>query len=120
MDATDPVTILNLAAALERVGGDQELLEEVAQLFLDTSPDLLTEIGRAVVARDARALERSAHTLKGSVGNFGADAAFQAALRLEKIGRSGDLMGVDEAYRALEAEMERLRPALATLGPGSG
>ncbi len=120
MDETDTVGILNLAAALERVGGDQELLEEVAQLFLDTSPDLFTAIGHAVEARDARALERAAHTLKGSVGNFGADATFQAALQLEKMGRSGNLTGVDEAYHALETEMNRLRPALATLGHGSG
>ena len=119
-DETDTVAILNLAAALERVGGDQELLEEVAQLFLDTSPDLFTEIGHAVEARDARALERAAHTLKGSVGNFGADATFQAAFLLEKMGRSGNLTGVDEAYHVLETEMERLRPALATLGQGSG
>lgn len=119
MDETDTVAILNLAAALDRVGGDQGLLEEVALLFLDTSSDLFTEIGHAVEARDARALERAAHTLKGSVGNFGADAAFQAAFQLEKMGRSGNLTGVDEAYHALETEMERLRPALATLGQGS-
>lgn len=119
MDETDSVAILNLAAALDRLGGDRELLEEVAQLFLDTSPDLFAEIGHAVQARDARALERTAHTLKGSVGNFGADAAFHAAFQLEKMGRSGNLTGVDEAYQALEAEMERLRPALAILGHGS-
>lgn len=118
MDETESVAILNLAAALERVGGDQLLLEEVAQLFLETSPDLLGEIRRAVEAREARALERTAHTLKGSVGNFGAEAAYQAALRLEKMGRSGDLTAVEEALGALESEMERLRPALATLGQG--
>jgi hypothetical protein len=54
------------------------------------------------------------------VGNFGADAAFQAAFQLEKMGRAGDLTGVDEAYHTLETEMDRLRPALATLGQGSG
>ena len=120
MDESDTVAILNLAAALERVGGDRELLEEVAQLFLDTSPNLFAQIGHAVETRDTVALERAAHTLKGSVGNFGADAAFQAAFRLEKMGRSGNLTGVDEAYHALETEMERLRPALVTLGHASG
>jgi HPt (histidine-containing phosphotransfer) domain-containing protein len=120
MDPTDTSAILNLAAALDRVGGDKELLEEVAQLFLDTSPHLLAGIRQAVAARDAPALERSAHTLKGSVGNFGAEAAFQAALRLERIGRSRDLSGAEEALQALEGEMERLRPVLARLGQGGG
>ena len=120
MDPTDSVAILNLAAALERVGGDQELLEEVAQIFLDTAPALLARVAGAVQARDPRALEYAAHTLKGSVGNFGADAAFKAALQLEKMGRSGELTRVNEAYRALEVEIERLRPALAGLGQGLG
>jgi HPt (histidine-containing phosphotransfer) domain-containing protein len=115
MDPSDTTAILNLAAALDRVGGDKELLEEVAQLFLETSPDLVAEIGRAVAAGNAEALERAAHTLKGSVGNFGAEAAFEAALRLEKMGRSRDLSGVEAALRALEEEMERLRPALESL-----
>lgn len=108
--------IINLAAALERVGGDVELLEEVAQVFLDNAPDQVAQIRKAAEAGDGVALERAAHALKGSVGNFGAEAAFQAALRLEKMGRSGDLTGVQEACAALEAEMKRLRPALAALG----
>jgi len=119
MPGTDPDAILNLAAALERVGGDQELLEEVAQLFLETSPGLLGEIQQAVQVQDAQLLERAAHTLKGSVSNFGAEAAFQAALHLEKMGRSRNLRGSEDALRALQAEMERLRPALAGLGAGS-
>ena len=120
MDPTNHLSILNLAAALERVGGDNELLEEVAKLFLDSAPDLLGQIREAVARRDPQALQHAAHTLKGSVGNFGAEAAFDAALRLEKMGRAGDLAGVKEAFEALEAEMQRLEPALASLGGGRG
>ena len=115
MEPPNEFGILNLAVALERVGGDNELLEEVAQLFLDSVPELLTEIREAVVSRNAKALERAAHTLKGSVSNFAAEAAFQAALRLEKMGRTGELAGVDQAFATLEAEMERLQPAIAAL-----
>ena len=115
MDPANQLSILNLAAALERVGGDSELLEEVAKLFLDSAPDLLGQIREAVGSRDPQALQHAAHTLKGSVGNFGAEAAFEAALRLEKMGRAGDLTGIEEAYAALESEMQRLEPALASL-----
>ena len=107
----DP-SILNLAMALDRVGGDRELLQEVAQLFLETSPELLEQIRQAAAERDAKTLERAAHTLKGSVGNFAADSVFQAALRLEKLGRAGDFSSVDQALAELEAEMRRLAPAL--------
>jgi HPt (histidine-containing phosphotransfer) domain-containing protein len=116
VEPTSSREILNLAAALDRVGGDSELLEEIAKLFLDTAPKLLDQIRQAVADRDAAALARSAHTLKGSVGNFSADAAFEAAFRLEKMGRSGELTGVEEAYAALEEVMQRVTQVLATLG----
>ncbi len=112
--------ILNLAAALDRVGGDNELLEEVAKLFLDSAPSMLGEVREAVARRDARAVERAAHTLKGSVSNFGAEPAFQAALRLERMGRSGDLFGAEEALAALETEIVRLQPALTALAEKPG
>jgi HPt (histidine-containing phosphotransfer) domain-containing protein len=119
MDTSDPMGILNLAAALDRVGGDSELLEEVAKLFLDTAPELLSQVREAVADRNAPSLERAAHTLKGSVGNFGAEAASEAAHRLEKMGRAGDLTGAEEALAALEREMDRLQPALAALSAGA-
>lgn len=112
--------ILNLAAALERVGGDSELLEEVARLFLDSAQAMLGQVRQAAASRDARALERAAHTLKGSVGNFGAERAFQAALRLERMGRVNDLLGVEEAFATLEAEIVRLQPALTALAEKAG
>ncbi len=61
---------LNWAAALERAGGDEGVLREVVRIFLDTSPGQLVEIRLALERRDAPALQRAAHTLKGSVGIF--------------------------------------------------
>ena len=112
--------ILNLAAALDRMGGDTELLEEVARLFLETTPKLLDQIRWAAGGRNSPELGRAAHTLKGSAQNFGATAVVEAAFRLEQMGRAGDLTGVDEAVAALEAEMERLEPALVALTTKTG
>ena len=107
--------ILNLAVALDHIGGDRELLEEVAGLFLEHSPGLMARIKEAVEAGDSYRLERAAHALKGSAGNFAAEPTVQAALRLEKMGRSQDLGGVAEAYHELENEMGRLCPVLAEI-----
>ena len=112
--------ILNLAAALDRMGGDTELLGEVARLFLETVPRLLDDIRRAVSRRNSPELGRAAHTLKGSAQNFGATGAVEAAFRLEQMGRAGDLTGVDEALAALETEMQRLEPALVSLATKTG
>ncbi len=115
MKFSEQLMRLDYAVALERLGGDEELLQEVAQLFLDEYPTLMSEIQQAVAAGNARRLERAAHSLKGSVANFGADVAVQAALALEKIGRSGDLTGVGPAYQQLASVMNALHPSFEKL-----
>ncbi len=103
------------ATAIRRVGGDRELLAELAGLFLGQCPLWMAEIRAALTGGDARALQRAAHSLRGSVGNFGAAAAVEAAGRLETMGQRGDLAGAEEAWAALEEAVARLRPALAGL-----
>jgi PAS domain S-box-containing protein len=100
---------------LARVEGDEALLRELVGLFLEQTPRLLAEIRSAIDGRDAKALERAAHALKGSAGNFGAKSACDAALRLEMLGRGGDFGEAGAAYGELNAEMERLQAALAAL-----
>src|SRR5580700_12210479 len=82
---------LDEALALSRVGGDFELLREVVGLFLDDYPRALEKIRNAVAANDASGVEHNAHSLKGSVSTFGAKDVFEAALALEKLGRSANL-----------------------------
>jgi HPt (histidine-containing phosphotransfer) domain-containing protein len=77
--------------ALLRAGGNIGVLREIAMLFLDNHGKWLAEIREAAAHGDAQALERGTHGLKGSVANFGAEAAVEAALELEQIGRRRDL-----------------------------
>ncbi|HEU0121328.1 MAG TPA: Hpt domain-containing protein [Bryobacteraceae bacterium] len=106
---------LDCAVALERLGGDEELLREVASLFLDEYPMLMREIRIAATTRDAEALQRAAHSMKGSVSNFGADGVYQAAFVLEKKGRAGDLESLDSCIDQLAQALEHIHPALVVL-----
>jgi len=114
--STSRVAILNdsvdRAAVLDRVGGDESLLREITEIFLTEYPSLLEEIRSAVCAGDPSKLERFAHTLKGSVANFGAAEATRAAYQLEQIGRDQQLEQAPAALRALELHFSALRPAL--------
>ena len=65
-----------------------------------------------VAAGDASALKSAAHTLKGAVDNFAARPTFEAAWRLENLGRNGTLADASQALSALEKELDRLEPAL--------
>jgi CheY-like chemotaxis protein len=110
--ANSPNGYVDLQAALAATAGDAALLRELITLFLNTCPGLLREMHEAVAARDAARLKRAAHTFKGSVGYFSAPSAVVAAQALERMGRDNDLTGVEQACQKLEAEVERLRPAL--------
>ena len=111
--ATAPV--VDRAALLDRVGGDEDLLREIASIFLDEYPALIQEIRTAVAAMDAKGVERAAHSLKGSVANFGAQSATEAAFRLETLGRSGRLEDAPVALDDLLSEFQQLHPALMEL-----
>ncbi|MCX6595208.1 MAG: Hpt domain-containing protein [Acidobacteria bacterium] len=107
--------MVNLQLAMERVGGDEELLQQVARLFLDDCPRALGEIRAAIDRGDAKLLEREAHSLKGSVANFGAEPVVNAALDLEVMGRLGNLAEAIQKYSALEDRVRLLEPELNRL-----
>lgn len=108
--------VMDWNAAVKHLEGDVELLKEIAQVFLDQSPALLSVMRDASQSGDSKSLERAAHTIKGSVSNFAARRAFEAAQWLETIGRAGDLTDANEAFNTLEEEIDRLKPALVALG----
>ncbi len=113
--AEEQLCRLDESVALSRVGGDVELLREVVGLFLDDYPQSLEMIRDAVARGDQSGLERHAHSLKGSVATFGAEEVFQAALELERQGRSGDLTGSADNFHRLETALTLLRPELESL-----
>jgi len=98
--------------ALARVGGDHELLRELAGLFIDECPRLLRDIGAALASGDAFKLKCVAHNLKGSIDSFAAKDAYDAALTLELAGRSGNLADAVRGYAILKQEVELLKQSL--------
>jgi two-component system, sensor histidine kinase and response regulator len=100
------------AEALERLGGDEDLLREVCRIFLDESPNLLRKLQEAIADTDAEAVMRAAHTLKGELGYLGAPEAAQAARELEDMGHEKNLSRAPELFTVLERELAGLHLAL--------
>ena len=94
------------------MGGDHELLQQIVRFFQEDAPQYLSRLRSAALGGSADGVLHAAHSLHGLVATFGAEAASFAALRLEDIGRSGDLSSVDEAVGALEDEISRLQTVL--------
>ena len=113
--ATD---VIDLTAALERLDGDRDLFEELAQVFKTECPKILAEIRRAVSDHDATTLQHHAHTLKGSSANLGASAVSQTAFEIEKVARLADMERASELLKFLEKEVDRLYCELESLSAG--
>jgi CheY-like chemotaxis protein len=96
---------LDNAAVLAHFDGDEDLLAELAGLFIHESPKLLAAIQQAIQQDDAKGLERAAHALKGSVGNFAVPTAVKAAQTLETMGREGNLAAGETAFAILQEEI---------------
>jgi HPt (histidine-containing phosphotransfer) domain-containing protein len=107
--------VLNISEALARLDGDKELLGEMASLFLEEYPRFFSDIREALFRQDLQALTLTAHTIKGSVGNFAASRTAAAALHLERLGRKGSIEQASDAVARLEEELSRLKPALTDL-----
>jgi two-component system, sensor histidine kinase and response regulator len=107
--------ILDHQLAMSRVGGDEELLKELAELFLTEYPRLMAELRLAYDQGDAKQVERAAHGLKGSVANFGAKRAVDAAYQIEQLGRVGKLGAVSEPLQSLDLILMALHTELSQL-----
>ena len=107
------IKLLDWERALDNVDGSEDLLLELAQLFIDTCPGMLNEIREAIGNRDAAALQRTAHNLKGSARIFAAGGAVEEALRLEEMGAASEFDQADECFPHLEREVMQLSTALS-------
>jgi signal transduction histidine kinase/CheY-like chemotaxis protein/HPt (histidine-containing phosphotransfer) domain-containing protein len=103
------------AAVLQRLGGDEQTLRELAALFVETCPQLLAEAQAALEACDCQTLARAAHTLKGSLANFSAAGAHEATLALEKAARSDDVEAARLAWTRVVRQVGEVRSALGEL-----
>ena len=103
---------LDRSSALARMGGDEQLLLDVATLFLEDCPMRLQAIRTAIDQQSATGLRNEAHALKGAAGNLSASGLFEAARTLERLGADNQLGGAEAAWRRLSAEASGVMNAL--------
>ena len=104
--------VVNWPEALQLVRGDRKLLGELVKIALPEIPRLMAELRQSLADGDAMSVRLSAHTLKGSLRCFGSTAAFEQLLRLERMGREGNLAEAPSILAVLEGEIARIVQAL--------
>jgi len=93
-------------------GDDDEARTRLLARFLELSGTTIGELGRAIDAGDAAAVERVAHGLKGSAAVAGAERLSRVAARLCESAVGGTLSEASRLHGELESVFELTRDVL--------
>ncbi|MGA2488756.1 MAG: response regulator [Anaerolineales bacterium] len=109
-------------AALDKllalVGGEQALLDDLVDSYLQETPPLLASLHRCLEQGNAAGLRQAAHPLKSSSRDFGALRLSEWARQLEDMGKAGTLDGAAALVTLVEAEYSSVKAALEAVRTG--
>ncbi len=106
-------------ASIRELSSDRvDVLGRLIDVYLESSPPLVSQIGEAIAAGDAEAVRMGAHKLKSSSATLGASMVASLARDLEYLGRDNQIeecanvfsslaRAIEAAYSALEKEKSR-------------
>jgi len=111
--ALDPIVVERLRQLTPP--GEPDVLAQVLNLFLQETPKRIDRLKAACREGDPDEVHRTAHSLKGSVGNIGARAMFSVCRDLDDHARAGDLTKSGELMAALAREYARVEAEIRRL-----
>lgn len=116
----NPPLDLQVIDALRALSPDSgaDFLRELVEIYLQDTPERLTELDQALVRQDAAVVTRAAHSIKGSSSNFGAKRLAQIAHEIEALGKLSNLTAAAAAVAGLKAEYARVAQALTQIAAG--
>jgi HPt (histidine-containing phosphotransfer) domain-containing protein len=99
---------IDFTRILERLGGDEKLLREVIEIFIEQAPRHVQTLRQALADGDTEAVANAAHSLKGELGYFGIEDVLHKARELERLGREHGLAEAEEIFAFFETDMDKL------------
>ncbi len=104
---TIPRDLLQYESVLERIGRDEELLDEVVHMFSEDLPNRIETLRFACREKDVSVLKRCAHTLRGAAGTAGFTRIAEGALEIEFAAEKKDFDQVEKCIRQIAEEDEK-------------
>lgn len=97
------------AFAMEQVGDDEELLDELVELFQESSLSDLAKINNSLAEKDSQGVGDAAHSIKGAAASLGIEGIRLVAASIEKSSREGSLQSAQEMIPELEILLEEFK-----------
>jgi HPt (histidine-containing phosphotransfer) domain-containing protein len=85
-------------------GGQPALLQHMIEIYLETSPKQVAELGKGVGSGNAGAIQLHAHSLKSSSARLGALLLAALCHELEEMGKNSELDECSSVLRKLNTE----------------
>ncbi|AXT37253.1 Hpt domain-containing protein [Alteromonas sp. BL110] len=97
----------NRDAALNRLGGNEGLLNRIVEMFLAQITQKQQALQKAATELDVDAVKFTSHAMKGVSGDVGADAIREKASSIENKAKQGDLTEIAQDVEELDSLIEQ-------------
>ena len=115
-DFANDELVLDLGAlqAIREMGGEDGdfVLNNIIQMYLETTPSYLQQIEAAIATGDPDSLRRASHSLGSSSATLGALNFAKLCKEVENLARSGSIAPAENLFLPLQTEYETVKRAL--------
>ncbi len=95
--------------ALEQTAGDQDLLQELVEIFKETSVTDLSKIQESIGKQDVAMCRLSCHSIKGAAASLGFQGLRELTASMEADCREGSLAMLTDRISELEKLVKLLK-----------
>ena len=111
---------IDIASALERIGGNKALLVRLLRSFSDEYKRAASEIREALEKNDLQSARELAHSIKGVAGNLSATDLYAAASQLEATIRGNDTDSLQSVVGYFENALNRVLETVENMDKDDG
>ncbi len=111
---------VNMERIREATMDDEEFMVELIDIYLDDSPTQISALRNAIEGRQGQAAASTAHRLKGSSGNLGADSLAAICRQVEEAGREDRAAEMPGLLKDIEQEFSRVKEHLSAIRRDAG
>ncbi len=108
--------VVDAERLLSEFGGNQEILDELRDLFLEHAPPMYDSIIAAIETCNAEVLAKDAHSFKGACATYGATRLSQVCKIFELSAKADDLDRCRELIEVFKEEYTAVCTQLGKVG----
>jgi HPt (histidine-containing phosphotransfer) domain-containing protein len=117
-EVADPTQhLVDRSRLLRHVGHDEELLDEIVQIFLADARQMVTHLEEALMRGKRGELANAACRLRATLDTLAATPAAESARRLEELARDAEAEQLRDAFDILERRIRQVEGELRRIVP---